>query len=70
MQILINCYVRILTDLPLADPEDEMLPELCKEEDATLKWIFSMIVCFQVGRYVCWNKSTTMFVVQIQNEAG
>ena len=32
--------MRILTDLPLADPKDEMLPELCKEAGATLELTF------------------------------
>ena len=40
----IDWYVRMQTDLPLVDLKVEMLPELCKEEGATLEPIFPMIV--------------------------
>ena len=43
------------TDLPLVDPKVEMLPELCKEEDATLEPILLEIdgqLTVEIGRYV------------------
>ena len=54
------------TDPTPVDPKVEMLPELWKDEDATLQLTFLMIG-YQLPQYVCWNKSNTMVVGQIQN---
>ena len=69
----INWYVKMPGDLPPVDPRDEMLPQLCEEEGATLEptsWWEIVDFIIEMGMYVCWNKSNTMFISQIQNLAG
>ena len=63
----------MLTGPPLVDPKVEMLPKLCKEE--IVNWnqpsLWEVIgYHYEVDRYVCWNKSNTMFVSLILIAAG
>ena len=61
------------TDPPLDDPKAGKLLGQCKEEDATLRPTSSQkIVAFHIKtcRNVCWNRSSNMFIGQIQYVAG
>ena len=58
---------------PPANSKVETMFKLCKEENITLKPIALMIdISFHIdiGRYVHWNESYTMFISQIQCAAG
>ena len=68
--------MRMPTEPPPVDPKVETLPQLCEEKDATLELTSAVIgnllpsTSFGMGRSLCWNKSSTMLVGQIQNVAG
>ena len=69
----IDWYMGMPTDQLPVDPKVERLPALCEEDSATLEPTFPMIAVsfhIQMGMFVCWNKSNTLPVHQIQNVAG
>ena len=64
----IDWHMMMPADPPLVDPQVGKLIRHCEEGEVTLEPTFPLIVSFHIemGRNVCWNKSNTMLVSQIQ----